>query len=75
MNIYQRMRSMSEVRRSLPAWVGLVLVCLMLASAVVWAQTGGNPSGGSSGISGSAIAGALSGANGLPGHPTTSAAC
>jgi len=70
MNIYQRMRSMSEVRRSRPAWVGLLLVCLMLASAAAWAQMGGNLSDGSASRPGGTVAGAMGGgAGGLPGAP------
>ncbi len=67
MNTYQRMRSTSEVRRSRPAWASLLLGCLMLASAAAWAQTGSNLSGGSAGLSGRTVAGAMGSAGGMPG--------
>lgn len=75
MNIYKRMGPMSEARRSRLAWIGLVLVCLMLASAAAWAQmgsslSGGNMSGSSASLSGGTVAGSMGGAaGGLAGAP------
>ena len=66
MNIYQRIRSMSEVRRSRPALAGLLLASAMLvAAAAAWAQMGGSFSGGA----GTNYGGAGGAGGGLPGAP------